>query len=183
MEDLRKDSDQQKNKPILWELLDWVKYIGAAVLIALILTQFIIFNAVVPTGSMEATIMTGDRLIANRLAYLFSEPKRGDIIVFKFPDDENITYTKRIIGLPGETVEISQGTVTVDGKKLNEPYLEVITEGTFGPFQVPEDSYFMMGDNRNNSFDSRMWEKTYLKRDKILAKVMFEYFPKIRWIE
>ena len=90
---------------------------------------------------------------------------------------------KRVIGLPGETVEIKGGEVYIDGEVLEEPYLDVETIGDFGPYEVPEESYFMMGDNRNDSQDSRYWNNTFVKRNKILGKVYFTYLPKIKWLD
>ncbi|XME02847.1 signal peptidase I [Lachnospiraceae bacterium C1.1] len=162
---------------IVKEIIEWVAVVVVAVVLAYFVNHFIIVNAIVPSSSMETTIMTGDRVIGNRLAYSFSEPERGDIIIFKFPDDESKLYIKRLIGLPGETVEIKEGKVFVDGEALDEPYLTVTTEGTFGPYTVPEGHYFMLGDNRNNSADSRYWNNTYLAREKIVGKAVFKYWP------
>ncbi len=163
------------------EILDWVKVVLTALAIAFILNRFIIVNAQVPTGSMENTVMTNDRVFAFRLSYLFEEPKRGDIVVFPFPDDESENYLKRIIGLPGETVEIIDGKVYINNSEepLKEDYLKEAPTGSYGPYQVPEDSYFMLGDNRNISLDSRYWINPYVKRDKILGKVVLRYYPSI----
>lgn len=162
------------------EMLEWLKIIVSAALIAFVLNTFIIANSEVPTGSMESTIMSGDRVIGSRLTYRFDDPERGDIAIFRFPDNEKIYYVKRIIGLPGETVDIVDGKVYIDGsaEPLDEPYLRepMIPEKPMH-FEVPEDSYFMMGDNRNYSSDARRWKNTYVKREKIIAKVLFRYFP------
>ena len=179
----KKNSRKQEKQPGGWkkELLEWVKIIVSAALIAFVLNTFIIANSEVPSGSMENTIMTGDRVIGSRLSYHFSDPKRGDIAIFRFPDDESIYYVKRIIGLPGETVDIIDGKVYIDGSDtpLDEPYIRepMIPEAPMH-FEVPEGCYFMMGDNRNYSMDARRWENTYVKREKIIAKVLFRYFPK-----
>ena len=162
---------------IVKEIIEWIAVVVVAVVLAYFVNHFIIVNAIVPSSSMEKTIMTGDRVIGYRLAYSFSEPERGDIIIFKFPDDESKLYIKRLIGLPGETVEIKEGKVFVDGEALDEPYLTVTTEGTFGPYTVPEGHFFMLGDNRNNSADSRYWNNTYLAREKIVGKAVFKYWP------
>lgn len=160
------------------EIFSFIKIIAIAVLIAFIFTQFVIVNAQVPTGSMKNTIMEGDRLIGYRLSYLFSEPKRGDIVIFKFPDDETENYVKRIIGIPGDVIQIKDGQVYINGELSVEDYLRepMTPTGSEQTYIVPEDSYFMMGDNRNSSADSRFWTNTYVKRDKILAKVGFRYF-------
>lgn len=168
------------DKRVRKEIFEWVLTIAAAVMVALFINNFIIVNATVPTSSMEKTIMTNDRVIGLRFAYHSSEPERGDIIIFRFPDDEDILYIKRIIGMPGDTVEIHDGGVYIDGSLLDEPYLKVTTEGEFGPYTVPEGHYFMMGDNRNNSADSRYWDNTFLEREKIVGKAVLRYWPSIK---
>ena len=171
------DKNEKQNTFVL-ELLSYVKIIVAAILIAFIFTQYVIVNAQVPTGSMKNTIMEGDRLIGFRLSYIFSKPQRGDIVIFKFPDDETENYVKRIIGIPGDVIQIKEGHVYVNGELSTEDYIreEMIDNGLEQIFVVPEDSYFMLGDNRNGSSDSRFWKNTYVKRNKILAKVIFRYF-------
>lgn len=177
MQHLSRKEFYMSGQKLIREILDWLKYIIIAVILALIINNFILINAEIPTGSMERTIMTNDRLFAFRLSYLFGEPKRGDIIVFKYPDNEEIPYVKRIIGLPGESVEIMDGKVYVDGELLLEPYLTTIARGTFGPYDVPPNSYFMLGDNRNSSIDSRYWDNPFVSKDKILGKVFLRYWP------
>ncbi|MCR5429678.1 MAG: signal peptidase I [Eubacterium sp.] len=172
---------EPKNK--VWkEIFSWVKIIVIALVIALIINNFIIINANVPSGSMENTIMTGDRMIGLRTAYWFSSPKRGQVVIFKFPDNEDETFVKRVIGLPGETVHIKKGKIYINNSKkaLKEDYLkEEWVEGNDyeKPFKVPKDSYFCMGDNRNVSNDARYWKKKYVKKNKILAKAEFVYWP------
>ena len=164
------------------EIFSWIKVIVSAIIIALFVDFVIIANAVVPTGSMESTIPAGSRIMGLRLYYNFKDPERGDIVIFKYPDDEKVDYLKRVIGLPGETVEIASGKVYIDGELLDEPYLDEEPTGDFGPYQVPEDSYFMLGDNRAVSKDSRYWTNTYVRRDKIIAKAFFMYWPKLKWL-
>jgi signal peptidase I len=129
---------------------------------------------------MENTIMTGDHVIGSRLSYRFSDPERGDIVIFRFPDNEKIYYVKRIIGMPGDTVDIIDGKVYLNGSEepLDEPYIRepMVPEAPMH-FEVPEGCYFMLGDNRNYSMDARRWENTYVKREKIIAKVLFRYYP------
>jgi signal peptidase I len=120
-------------------------------------------------------LLIGDRVITFRLAYLISNPKRGDVIVFPYPDDEKVDFIKRIIGLPGETIEGKDGLVYIDGKPLKEPYVKDKIDSDFGPYVVPEDGYFMMGDNRNNSEDSRYWEHKFVSQDKIKGKAILKY--------
>lgn len=205
-----------------------------AVVIALLLKTFVFANAIVPTGSMTSTINANDRIIASRLAYINENPKRYDIIIFDFPDDESIAYVKRIIGLPGETVSISNGVAYVTDKNGNsyqteQSFLSYDTPtGDFGPFYVPEkgekitveengscfaengmlvgeygfidkycekdkngspvydengrytiaeECYFCLGDNRNNSADSRFWNYKYVAKSKIIGQAKFRYYP------
>ena len=173
-------TDTEKKKgSFLKELLQWAAAIALAAAVAIIADNFLIVNAQIPSGSMEATIMPGDRIIRKRLSYPFSDPQRLDVIIFRYPDDESQLFIKRIIGLPGETVEIIDGRIYIDGS--DEPLEDVETKeptaGTFGPYKVPEDSYFVMGDNRNNSLDSRFWTNTFVSRDEILGKAVFRYWP------
>lgn len=160
------------------EVFSFIKLLVLAAIVAFLFTRFIIVNAQVPSGSMENTILTGDRLIGFRLAYTFSEPKRGDIVIFKYPDDESQNFVKRIIGIPGDVIQISNGNVYVNGNMLTESYIRepMNDEGEELTYVVPADSYFMLGDNRNNSKDSRYWTNTFVKKDKIIAKVSFRYF-------
>lgn len=173
--------DEKKKTSWKREVWEWLKIIVSAAVIAWALNTFIIANSEVPSGSMENTIMTGDRVIGSRLSYKFEDPQRGDIVIFRFPDNEKIFYVKRIIGMPGDTVDIVDGKVYLNGSSepLDEPYIRepMIPEAAMH-FEVPEDSYFMMGDNRNYSLDARRWQNTYVKREKIIAKVLFRYFPK-----
>ena len=174
------------------EVFDWKKEtkslaftILMTLAIVLVLKNYVIINANVPTGSMENTIMPGDNLLGFRLAYLTEEPERGDVVFFYFPDDETQKYVKRIIGLPGETVTIVDGKIYIDNSEvpLDEPYLkEEWTRGT-GPylFVIPEDSYLCLGDNRNRSADAREWNNPYVAKEKIIGKALFTYFPLEHW--
>lgn len=195
-------------KSMAKELLSWVEIIVIALVLALLINNFIIVNATVPSGSMENTIHPGDRLLGFRFSYWFSEPQRGDIVVFRYPIDEarhekdgsvkRTNFIKRIIGLPGETVEIRDAKIYINGSEtpLEEDYLKeewlVYSDGF--TFQVPEGCYLMLGDNRNNSKDSRYWPEeavkygladtleeaqsfAFVERDQILGKAYFRYWP------
>ena len=166
------------------EFISWIKIIVFAVVVAFIVNNFIVVNATIPSCSMEPAIMTGDRLWAFRLSYLFEEPQRGDIVVFKWPDDEKKLFVKRIIGMPGDSVEIYGGAVYINGEKFEEDYLneDMSKEGIWGVYEVPEGAYFVLGDNRNWSEDARYWENTYVYKDKIVGKAFLKYFPKIEWL-
>lgn len=180
--------EQEVKKSPLRETIEFLAPIIIAALIAVILKTCIFANAIVPTGSMLNTIQEGDRVIASRLSYVKDEPERYDIVIFKFPDDyynKNTTtyYVKRVIGLPGETVEIKDGIVYItktDGETVEADSSFVtncIPFGNYGPYVVPKNSYFMLGDNRNDSLDSRFWEHPYVEEDLILGRVMFRYYP------
>lgn len=192
----KRKEERRAAHPGLYAFLDWVIVIVVALAVALFINFFIIVNSTVPTGSMENTIMSGSRMIGFRIAYLFGEPKRGDIIVFRYPDDPSQYFVKRVIGLPGETVEVIDGITYVDGVQLEEDYINddywieydlikddpaaVEAQGlryNAGPYTVPEDSYFMMGDNRGNSRDSRMWDNKFVTKDKIVGKAWLCYWP------
>ncbi len=168
------------------EIMEWILVLEIAVVIAVLVNMFLIVNAVIPTASMETTIMTGDRIFGNRLAYKNHDPERGDIVIFKFPDDESQLFIKRIIGLPGETVEVKDGRVYIDNAPApidESAYVKVDPVGDYGPVTVPEGCYFMMGDNRNQSADSRFWHNPFVKREKILGKAVFRYYRKIGRIQ
>ena len=124
--------------------------------------------------------MKGSRIIINRLAYLSEDPQRGDIIAFYFPDDGESLYLKRIVGLPGEKIEGVDGMIYINGKPLSEYYIREQINEDFGPYVVPEDSWFVMGDNRNNSLDSRYWEDKFVERDEIVGRAEIEYYPEFK---
>jgi len=171
------------------EIISWVSVLVFAVLAAVFINRVIIVNARVPTSSMRNTINEGTRLVAFRLSYVFSDPERLDVIVFDSPDGSDILYVKRIIGMPGETVEIINGQVFIDGSNepLYEWYLFEAPRGqslTHQTFIIPEDSFFVMGDHRNDSKDSRglgmnPWDNLFIHRDNILGRAAFTYFPRI----
>lgn len=175
----KRTDETEKKESVASAIFGWVKVVVIGVVIAMLINKFVIANALIPSGSMESTIMTGDRVIGLRTSYLITSPERGDIVIFKFPDDESKLYIKRIIGTPGDKVEIIDGLVYINDSKepLEENYLSVTPKGNFGPYEVPEDSYFMLGDNRNVSQDSRYWENTFVKEDKIIAKAYLRYYP------
>lgn len=176
--------EEQAKKSKLRDFLEFIAPIVIAMIIAMILKYCVFANAVIPTGSMLDTIQQGDRVIASRLAYTFSDPERFDIAIFKYPDNEKEYFVKRVIGLPGEKVDILNGTVYItgaDGKtlELRDDFVSEENKDNYcGSFVVPEDCYFVMGDNRDNSVDSRYWVTTnYVSRDKFIGKVMFRYYP------
>ena len=171
----------QNLKKQVKEIVEWILILVFAVAAALLINRYVIIKAEVPTGSMEHTIEVDDRILGFQLSYVFSDPQRGDVVIFPYPDNPETTYVKRVIGLPGETVEIKNGSVYIDGTPIEEPYLKEEMRGEYGPYVVPEGCYFMLGDNRNSSQDSRKWKNTYLKEEDIMAKVLFRYSPSFKW--
>ncbi|MGI6020265.1 MAG: signal peptidase I [Lachnospiraceae bacterium] len=191
MEEDKKIKTTQNNKSVeknsvLKELLEYVITLAVVLVVYLLLTSFVIINAQIPSESMVSTVMKNDRVFGNRLSYINKDPERFDIVIFKYPDNEKQLFIKRIIGLPGETVHIRDGKVYIndseeplDDSFINEPQ-EPEYDNTELVFEVPDDSYFMMGDNRNHSNDSRYWKNHYVKRDKILGKAVLRYWPLTR---
>ena len=186
----------------IWkEVWEYIKMFLIVILIVFVIDEVVFINARIPSGSMENTIMTKDRIFGFRMAYGINldffnkdvwtvkmrDPKRMDIVIFRYPDDESELFIKRIIGLPGETLEIHNGKVFIDGvlhEECNAYIKEEWRYGTeFGPVEIPENSFFMMGDNRNNSRDSRFWTNTFVTFDQIVGKAMVRYWPrpKILW--
>jgi signal peptidase I len=128
--------------------------------------------------SMNPTLISGEYVIVNRVSYRLGSPQRGDIIVFHFPRDPREEYIKRVIGLPGDQVEINQGQVYVNGQPLEESYLKVKTNYS-GTWQVPEGQLFVLGDNRNNSSDSHDWGTVPM--DYVVGKAILVYWPPPEW--
>ena len=160
------------------ELKKALPFITIIILVCLV-NKFLIFNTTIPTSSMISTLNIGDCLFGNRLAYIFSNPKRGDIITFKAPDDKDTIYVKRIIGIEGDTIKINNGYVWRNNELLNEEYIHepMNHDGFSEVFEVPKGCVFVMGDNRNDSWDSRYWDNKTVKKEKIIGKVKFRYFP------
>ncbi|MEG0873878.1 MAG: signal peptidase I [Clostridiales bacterium] len=158
---------------------DFVVTLLIAVVIAVILKFFIIDSCKILSGSMMPTLEKDDRVLVFKLAYKISEPKRGDVIVFDPPAeiDEGVGFIKRVIGLPGDTVEIKNQAVYVNGKALSEDYLMEKSKDNFGPVTVPKGEYFVLGDNRNNSLDSHLWSYPFITLDDIESKAFFQYYP------
>ena len=155
------------------------------ILETLLFTFFVIWfvksasqNFRIEGSSMEPTLHEGQYLIVNRLSYFLDEPQRGDIIVLHFPNDRSRDFIKRIIGLPGDTVEISNGEVRVNGMLIDEPYIKDPSPNN-QTWTVTEDHFFVMGDNRRNSSDSRSW--SYLPEEDIIGQAWVVYWPPKDW--
>lgn len=179
-----------------WKVvLEYVRVIAIGALIAFLLCKFVIINAVIPTRSMVSTINVGDRLIGLRIPYYFTDPKRGDVVIFKAPEatgeDAGQLYIKRVIGLPGETIVIRNGIASLekeDGKEecIDNPDWwnkneEPNADGKEKTIVLGDNEYFMMGDNRNHSSDSRVWGP--VTRKAILAKAWLRYYKGFKIIK
>jgi signal peptidase I len=163
-------------------LREYAEALIIAVLLALVIRTFVVQAFKIPSGSMLPTLQIGDHILVNKFLYAFRDIRRGDIIVFKFPQDESRDFIKRVIGLPGETLEIRGKQLFVNGAPLVEPYAvyEELPTPRFGerermgPFVVPAGRLFMMGDNRDHSLDSRVWG--FLDAEKVKGKAFITYF-------
>ncbi len=173
-------SQRAEKKVRARELGLFLVYIGAAVLAVLFLIAFVVQRADVYGRSMEPVLHHGDVLLVDKLSYRFSAPERYDIVVFGYRLREGRYYTKRIIGLPGETVQIKDGWVYIDGEKLEddvgtEPAAEARRAAE--PITLGEDEYFVLGDNRNFSSDSRDPDVGNIRRDEIIGKIWLRLWP------
>ena len=168
---------------------EWVEPIVIALILALFIRTFFVQAFKIPTGSMRDTLLEGDRILVNKFIYRFYEPKRGEVIVFKFPRDKKRDFIKLLIALGGETVEIKDGDVYINGKMLTDQqtirqnYYYNREDWEYGRrnaiITVPEDSYFVLGDNSAHSSDSRNWG--FVNRKDVIGKAFFIYWPPRRW--
>lgn len=200
------DTDENK-KSILKEIGSWIMTFVFAIVFAYLITKFVIVNAVIPSGSMETTIMIGDRVIANRLEYDFGKPERYDIAVFKYPDSTDTLYIKRVIGMPGDKLEIKDNEIYINDntEPLEDSFINGAMDTVNAVYVIPkkgdklsdftefiydeelydkdgdglfdEDCYFMMGDNRNKSADSRYWKNKFVPESLMEGKAVFRYYP------
>lgn len=169
-----------KERSILGELLSWLIYIVIVVILSLGIITFIGQRTKVSGHSMETTLSDGDNLIVDKISYRFRNPERFEIIVFPFQYEEHTYYIKRIIGLPGETVQVIDGYVYINGEVLDENYgLEVMDDPGIAaePITLGEDEYFVLGDNRNHSSDSRDPSVGVLHRDDIMGRAWIRIWP------
>ena len=181
---VRKYRRWEKAHPkIAHEVKEWAHSIFVALLLTLVIRTYVVQAFKIPSGSMRPTLLEGDKLFVNKYVYRFETPKRGDIIVFRYPNDPKKDFIKRLVGLGGETVEIRDGKIYVDGKALEDP-------GSFGKFfyynhdpfggpdekvRVPANTYYVLGDNSANSTDSRFWG--FAPKKNVLGKAVFRWWP------
>lgn len=178
--------DERDGRSGWTRMLDWLLTIAAAVALALFIRAFVGEAYVVPTGSMLNTIQLDDRVWGDKLSYRFREPEQGEIIMFDSPSGDGYTLVKRVIATGGQTVDLQDGLVTVDGEVLDEPYTEgreslplaeqlsTISPITY-PYTVPEGCVWVMGDNRTNSRDSRYFGPIQLSE--VTAKAVLTFWP------
>jgi signal peptidase I len=155
-----------------------VKVLLSIILILALARIFILQPYIIPSPSMEPTLVPGDRILVNRLAYRFWAPNRGDIVVFSYPPDPKRTLVKRIIALEGETVELHDNQVFINGQNLKESYLKAGDYPPYGPETIPRDKVLVLGDNRRQSGDSRDWG--LLPKSDLIGKVWLIYYPFMR---
>lgn len=189
----------EENKRVAWE---WIESLAVAFVLAMVIRTFLIQPFKIPSGSMRMTLIEGDRLFVNKLVYGplvpltqyrlpgFSKPRRGDVLVFRFPMDRSKDFIKRLIAVGGETVEIRDGRVYIDGKAVTDGPIAKIHYYNYGDYAepgkkitVPQGKYFVMGDNSASSHDSRYWG--FVPSDLVIGKADVIFWPlnRIRWIK
>lgn len=179
------------NERIKREIREWAESLVVALVLALVIRAFVVQAFKIPTGSMRPTFLEGDRILVNKFIYKFKEPKRGDIIVFKYPGNEKKDFVKRLIALGGETIEIKDGDIYVNGERVEDPFkirqIRYYNKDPYGAnskeIKVPDDSYYVLGDNSASSRDSRYWG--FVPRKNVIGKAFFLYWPirRIRVVE
>ena len=170
----KKNESEKKEKSTAQNILGTIAYIVGVCVFVFLILHFVGQRTVVNGSSMDTTLANGQNLVMDKLSYRFHDPERYDIIIFPGPEEfgQHPYYIKRIIGMPGETVQIKDGKVYINDSEtpLDDSFVPETPLGSFGPYEVPENCYFMMGDNRNNSKDSRYWQNTYVQFDQIVGK-------------
>jgi signal peptidase I len=179
MSTIDKEKKNQEQQPEnFWQ--EMLKTFALAGLLAFGIRTFIAEARYIPSGSMEPTLQINDHLMIEKVSYHLQKPERGDIVVFKPTDalkQENYhqAFIKRIIGLPGDTVEVKGGQVYVNGQVISEDYIKEVPQYNYGPQIVPDDQYLVLGDNRNNSYDSHLWG--FVPRENFIGKAFVRFWP------
>ncbi|HHY10880.1 MAG TPA: signal peptidase I [Firmicutes bacterium] len=164
------------------EVREYVESLIIAVILALFIITFIAQSFLVEGSSMEPSLQHGQRLMVEKVSYRFSQPERGEVVVFKYPGDRRRKFIKRIVGLPGDEILIQNGFLHINGVRFEEDFINGPTYGTysapsFGPVTVPEGHYFVLGDNRRNSDDSRYPDVGFIPKKEIVGRALFTFWP------
>jgi signal peptidase I len=159
------------------ELIEYLQAFAIAIVLAAFIITYVAQSFVVEGSSMEPSLYNRERLLVNKLVYRFRKPEYGDVVVFRYPANPKRRFIKRVIGVPGDVVEIRDGHVILNGVVLDEDYTRDFTYGYFGPKTVPEGRYFVLGDNRNNSDDSRYPDVGFVPMENIVGKASFRWWP------
>ena len=167
----------EKTKDWSKELREWVISISAAIFLALIIRTFIVELYVVDGPSMKPTLQHEERLVVNKFIYRIREPRKGEVVIFRYPRDPSRDFIKRVIATAGDTIEIKDGHVYVNDQLLREDYILEKTRTEYAKATVPEGTIFVMGDNRNNSEDSRFPDVGFVPLDLIKGKAMLIFWP------
>ncbi|CDN12080.1 MAG: signal peptidase I [Richelia sp.] len=180
--DKKQTTDTNSSAKIWKSLRENFSLIAIALVLAFLIRTFIAEPRYIPSDSMVPTLLTGDRLVIEKISYHFHSPQFGDIIVFQPPEElqnrgyqKNQAFIKRVIGEPGNVVSINTGEVFLDGKSLQEDYIAEPPNQPFPPVKVPPDNLFVMGDNRNDSNDSRYWG--FLPKHNVIGRAVFRFWP------
>ncbi len=179
-EHLAQETPKKKESPPENTWVELGKTLITAVILAIGIRTFVAEARYIPSSSMEPTLQINDRLIIEKISYHFHNPERGDIVVFNPTDalkEKNFhdAFIKRIIGLPGDTVQVTEGKVYVNKELLSEDYIAGAPSYDYGPVTVPDGQYLVLGDNRNNSFDSHYWG--FVPREKFVGRAFVRFWP------
>lgn len=175
-----KEQGSQEQKSIWKEIMEWIWLFVIVACVSFLIVTFVGIRTKVDGESMMPTLQNGDNLLVDKLTYRFRDPERYEIVVFPYKYEENVYYIKRIIGLPGETVQIIDGYVYINGEKLEKDYgAEVMEDAGIAaePIKLGEDEYFVLGDNRNHSSDSRVPNVGVLKREDLVGRAGVRIWP------
>ncbi len=179
-EELEKNKTQEKEYSLKREIISTILYLLVVVALTFLFVRYVGQRTHVNGSSMNVTLEDGDNLIVDKISYRFKDPERFDIIVFPYQYKEDTYYIKRIIGLPGETVQVTDGMVYIDGELLDESYGKEVMNSAgvaLNPIELGEDEYFVLGDNRNNSSDSRDPSVGNIHKDQIIGKAFLRIWP------
>jgi signal peptidase I len=171
------ENSGENKKSVMHELKDWVVSIVIAIALALLIRHYVVELYIVEGPSMLPTLSHGERLIVNKFIYCLRSPERGEVLIFRYPRNPERDFIKRVIAVPGDTVRIKDGNVFVNNALLNEDYILEQTRGSHSDATVPAGHYYVMGDNRNNSEDSRFADVGFVPHELIKGKAVAIFWP------